>query len=91
MYRITTTYPEDPRSPFYDPSTKEMHPLARLYLTREKIIPSNCDEKFLTSQIDVSENTEDTSRGEDLFYSTNLFQIGLNQETISHKTSQEFL
>ncbi|XP_023024840.1 extracellular matrix protein f-spondin [Leptinotarsa decemlineata] len=64
MYRITTTYPEDPRAPFYDPSKKEMHPLARLYLTREKLIPKNCDESFLTAQLDVSENNEDTSRPE---------------------------
>lgn len=63
MYRITTTYPEDPRAPFYDPSRKEIPTLAKLYLTREKVIPSNCDEKFLSTQIDVSENAEDTSRG----------------------------
>lgn len=63
MYRITTTYPEDPRAPFYDPSKKEINPLARLYLKREKVISKNCDDNFLTSQLDVSENTEDTSRG----------------------------
>lgn len=63
MYRITTTYPEDPRAPFYNPSKKEIPTLAKLYLYREKIIPSNCDETFLNSQIDVSENSEDTSRG----------------------------
>ncbi|CAH1988433.1 unnamed protein product [Acanthoscelides obtectus] len=64
MYRITTTYPEDPRAPFYDPTKKEMHPLARLYLKREKVIPKNCDESFLNAQLDVSENTEDTVRPE---------------------------
>ncbi|XP_022913341.1 spondin-1 [Onthophagus taurus] len=66
MYRITTTYPEDPRAPFYDPSKNEMHPLARMYLTREKVIPKSCDEKFLNAQleVEVNENTEDTSRVE---------------------------
>lgn len=64
MYRITTTYPEDPRAPFYDPSKTEISPLAKLYLSREKVIPSNCDENFLNAQIDVSENTEDSSRRE---------------------------
>ncbi|XP_050298607.1 spondin-1 [Anthonomus grandis grandis] len=64
MYRITTTYPEDPRAPFYDPSKSEMNPLARLYLKREKLIPKNCDENFLNAQLDVSENTEDTDRAE---------------------------
>ncbi|GJQ65601.1 hypothetical protein Trydic_g7698 [Trypoxylus dichotomus] len=64
MYRITTTYPEDPRAPFYDPSKSEMHPLARMYLKREKVVPKSCDENFLFAQIDVSENTEDTTRPE---------------------------
>lgn len=61
--RITTTYPEDPRAPFYDPTKAEMPPLARLYLKREKVIPKQCDENFLNAQLDVSENSEDTSRG----------------------------
>ncbi|XP_044255568.1 spondin-1 [Tribolium madens] len=64
MYRITTTYPEDPRAPFYDPSKKEMTPLARLYLKREKLIPKNCDENFLNAQLDFSENTEEVNRPE---------------------------
>ncbi|CAH0560031.1 unnamed protein product [Brassicogethes aeneus] len=64
MYRITTTYPEDPRAPFYDPTKKEMLPLAKLYLRREKVIPKNCDDNFLNAILDVSDNTEDTSRAE---------------------------
>lgn len=47
MYRITTMYPEDPRSPFYNPDSKDMVPLAKLYLTRDKVIPRNCDDSFL--------------------------------------------
>ncbi|XP_057657573.1 spondin-1 [Diorhabda carinulata] len=64
MYRITTTYPEDPRAPFYDPSKKEIPPLARLYLNREKLIPKNCEDNFLSAQLDISDNTEDTVRPE---------------------------
>ncbi|KAL3267359.1 hypothetical protein HHI36_011490 [Cryptolaemus montrouzieri] len=64
IYRITTTYPEDPRAPFYDPSKIEMPPLAKLYLKREQVSPRNCDENFLNAQLDESENTEDTSRVE---------------------------
>ncbi|KAF7283544.1 hypothetical protein GWI33_000285 [Rhynchophorus ferrugineus] len=64
MYRITTKYPEDPRAPFYDPRKDEMNPLARLYFKREKVIPRQCDESFLTAQVDVSENTEEVSRPE---------------------------
>lgn len=47
MYRITTMYPEDPRSPFYDPDAHSMTPLAKLYLKREKVIQRNCDDFFL--------------------------------------------
>lgn len=65
MKPITTLYPEDPRSPFYDPTGRPMQPLARLYLNREKIIPRGCDEEILqqqVTQLEVAENTEDTSR-----------------------------
>ncbi|XP_076235716.1 extracellular matrix protein f-spondin isoform X2 [Calliopsis andreniformis] len=67
MKPITTLYPEDPRSPFYDPTGRPMLPLARLYLNREKIVPRGCDEEALQqqlAQLEVAENTEDTSRPE---------------------------
>ncbi|CAL7936929.1 unnamed protein product [Xylocopa violacea] len=67
MKPITTLYPEDPRSPFYDPTGRPMLPLARLYLNREKIIPRGCDEETLQrqlAQLEVAENTEDTVRPE---------------------------
>lgn len=60
MYRITTMYPEDPRQPFYNPSSSAMTPLARLYIRKIKTIPQNCDMEFLQAQVlDVSENTEE--------------------------------
>lgn len=65
MKPITTSYPEDPRSPFYDPTGRPMLPLARLYLDREKIIQRGCDEEILQRQVqelEVAENTEDTSK-----------------------------
>ncbi|XP_043286181.1 spondin-1 [Venturia canescens] len=67
MKPITTIYPEDPRSPFYDPTGRPMLPLARLYLNREKVIQHSCDEDSLKQQLaefEVAENTEDTSRPE---------------------------
>ncbi|KAK2584629.1 hypothetical protein KPH14_006978 [Odynerus spinipes] len=67
MKPITTSYPEDPRSPFYDPSGRPMLPLARLYLNREKIFQHSCDEEVLQRQVqelEVAENTEDTVRPE---------------------------
>ncbi|XP_055700255.1 spondin-1 [Phlebotomus papatasi] len=64
MHRITTMYPEDPRAPFYNPTGKEMVPLAKLYIRKERNIPRGCDDEFLQAQLDVSENTEETSRPE---------------------------
>lgn len=71
MKPITSFYPEDPRSPFYDPSGRPMLPLAKLYINREKIIEHGCDESALKQQVaefEVAENTEDTSRRKIKFF-----------------------
>ncbi|KAG6460168.1 hypothetical protein O3G_MSEX011822 [Manduca sexta] len=63
MYRITPMYPEDPRAPFYNPGAKEVPPLARLYITREKIISKSCDEETLLSMVaEEQENTQTADR-----------------------------
>ncbi|KAK9304472.1 hypothetical protein QLX08_004229 [Tetragonisca angustula] len=40
--RITSSYPNDSRSPFYDPSGLDMKPLARLYLNRQRLYEKAC-------------------------------------------------
>ncbi|XP_022196329.1 spondin-1 [Nilaparvata lugens] len=65
--RISSTYPEDPRSPFYDPSGKEMPPLARIHLKRTKLVEKSCDRKTedeLLQEVAVAENNEDSERSE---------------------------
>ncbi|XP_014208177.1 spondin-1-like [Copidosoma floridanum] len=52
MKPITTMYPEDPRSPFYDPSGRPMLPVARLYLDRTEITKRSCDEDKLDTELD---------------------------------------
>ena len=42
--RITSSYPNDPKSPFFDPTGDEMKPLARLYLTRQRLYEKSCTE-----------------------------------------------
>lgn len=65
MYRITPMYPEDPRAPFYNPGATEVPPMARLYLTREKLISRSCDEDVLQALVvDEQENTESVNRPE---------------------------
>ena len=41
--RIKPNQPNDPRSPFHDADNKEMKPLARLYLSRQRLYEKNCD------------------------------------------------
>lgn len=41
--RIKPNQPNDPRSPFHEPDNKDMKPLARLYLTRQRLYEKNCE------------------------------------------------
>lgn len=60
-------YPEDPRAPFYNPKSREMTPLAKLYVRREKIVSRNCDDEFLQAlQVETSDDAEEQdTRGAD--------------------------
>lgn len=64
MKPITSFYPEDPRSPFYDPTGRPMLPLAKIYLTRQQIYPRGCNEPTLEDQVVefAVENTEESER-----------------------------
>ncbi|XP_017839968.1 spondin-1 [Drosophila busckii] len=41
--RIKTNFPNDPRSPFYDPTGTEMKPLATLHINRRRLYEKNCE------------------------------------------------
>ncbi|EDW60569.1 spondin-1 [Drosophila virilis] len=41
--RIKSNYPNDPRSPFYDPTGAEMKPLATLHINRRRLYEKNCE------------------------------------------------
>jgi spondin-1 len=63
MYRITPMYPEDPRAPFYNPGASEVPPMARAYITREKLISRSCDEQLLQALVvEEAENTQSTDK-----------------------------
>lgn len=47
--RIKANYPNDPRSPFYDATGVEMKPLARIYISRQRLYEKTCE---TTSQED---------------------------------------
>ncbi|XP_023030655.1 spondin-1 [Drosophila willistoni] len=41
--RIKSNFPNDPRSPFYDPTGAQMKPLATLHLNRRRLYEKNCE------------------------------------------------
>lgn len=41
--RIKSNFPNDPRSPFYDPTGAEMKPLATLHINRRRLYEKNCE------------------------------------------------
>ncbi|XP_046747720.1 spondin-1-like isoform X2 [Diprion similis] len=41
--RITSTFPNDPASPFYDETGADMKPIAKLYLNRQRLYEKTCD------------------------------------------------
>ncbi|XP_050528826.1 spondin-1 [Daktulosphaira vitifoliae] len=67
LYRITSMYPDDPRSPFFDEQGREIPPLARLHLNRINLIPKSCSDKIITELVNeliVNENAQDILRPE---------------------------
>jgi len=40
--RITESFPNDERSPFYDPDGKPMKPVARLSIARQRLYEKSC-------------------------------------------------
>ncbi|XP_055693331.1 spondin-1 [Lutzomyia longipalpis] len=41
--RIKSNFPNDPRSPFYDPSGGEMKAMARIHISRQRLYDKNCE------------------------------------------------
>lgn len=44
IQRISSTFPNDPRSPFYDETGQDMKPIAKLYLNRQRLYEKTCDD-----------------------------------------------
>lgn len=42
--RITTSSPNDTRSPFYDPLGFDMKPMAKLHLSRQRLYEKTCED-----------------------------------------------
>ncbi|RZC32935.1 spondin-1, partial [Asbolus verrucosus] len=56
--RIKPNSPNDPRSPFYDTSGAEMKPLARLYLSRQRLYEKICDPSVIEDNYDDGDSCE---------------------------------
>lgn len=65
--RITNSFPNDPKSPFYDPTGLPMKPLARLSITRQRVYEKSCSENGLLTPDEPELNysyDEDSDRPE---------------------------
>ncbi|EFX77761.1 hypothetical protein DAPPUDRAFT_321105 [Daphnia pulex] len=64
--RITSSYPADPRSPFYDPAGSDMKPLARVVITRQRVYEKACTDTSTITEDAVShpDNSGDALRPE---------------------------
>ncbi|XP_050689766.1 spondin-1-like isoform X1 [Eriocheir sinensis] len=64
--RITSSYPNDPASPFYDPTGKPMKPLARLTITRQRVYEKSCSDTDILAidEPEYEESDEDAARPE---------------------------
>lgn len=58
VYRITSSYPEDPRAPFYEMHGGPIQPIARLYFKRERIFPKSCFEESSSESDREGQETE---------------------------------
>jgi hypothetical protein len=56
IQEITSSYPSDPRSPFFG---VEMKPLARVYLTRQRLYEKSCSDENLGGANDDDSGFDD--------------------------------
>lgn len=80
--RITSTYPNDSRSPFYDSAGLDMKPLAKLYLNRQRLYEKTCDDTSESlDETGVSESNKKSSKYRLVFFSfLLLFIVGLSRQ-----------
>ncbi|XP_014217960.1 spondin-2-like [Copidosoma floridanum] len=73
--RITTTWPVDARSPFYDETAIDMNPLAKLYLKRQRVYEKECDRTAVTATSGEGETERPIKRSKYFFLVTLLFSL----------------
>ncbi|KAG5677163.1 hypothetical protein PVAND_006944 [Polypedilum vanderplanki] len=61
--RIKPNNPNDPRSPFYDAENKEMKPLAKLYITRQRLYEKACENN--DNESDDNEDNKNSDENEE--------------------------
>ena len=68
--RISSSYPADPRSPFYDPTGAEMKPLARLVISRQRVYEKACTDTSPITDDGIShpDNSGDALRRKYILY-----------------------
>jgi spondin-1 len=60
--RIRPNYPNNPNSPFYDPDNKEMRPIAKMYLKKQRLYEKACDNQENNGEEEEEEEEEQGAR-----------------------------
>lgn len=60
--RLKYDFPDDARSPFYDPTGTPMKPFARLKLTRQRLYEKSCDFQPNEDVEETNSNCETTGK-----------------------------
>ncbi|XP_074108012.1 spondin-1 isoform X2 [Cotesia typhae] len=63
--RITTSWPNDTRSPFYDPLGLDMKPMAKLHLSRQRLYEKSCNASSGDSAVDSGGDNNDINNNND--------------------------
>ncbi|XP_060530886.1 spondin-1-like [Cylas formicarius] len=63
---ISSSFPDDPRSPFYDESGEKMQPIAKLHFKLQKVFRKECDPERI--QPEEATESKDVSNEHPLFY-----------------------
>ncbi|XP_008548145.1 spondin-1 isoform X2 [Microplitis demolitor] len=63
--RITTSWPNDTRSPFYDPLGMDMKPMAKLHLSRQRLYEKACDDSAGTTATDSGGDNNEVNNNND--------------------------
>jgi len=68
IQEITSSYPSDPRSPFFE---VDMKPLARVYLTRQRLYEKSCSDENVGGSSEDDPGFDDSTASGGMAFAVN--------------------